>query len=104
MQAAFFASICHDVDHQARTNAFLRKHTSRLGSLYPTGSLMEQHHFNYAMNIIQSEGHNIFAHLPLNIYKQVSNVPLGQPSNWQETGSSKIPNGLNKLFFRELEI
>ncbi|XP_071820028.1 cAMP and cAMP-inhibited cGMP 3',5'-cyclic phosphodiesterase 10A-like isoform X1 [Apostichopus japonicus] len=74
MQAAFFASICHDVDHQARTNAFLRKHTSRLGSLYPTGSLMEQHHFNYAMNIIQSEGHNIFAHLPLNIYKQVVSV------------------------------
>lgn len=71
MQACLFACICHDIDHRARTNAFLRKYTSKLGSLYPTGSLLEQHHFNHSMNILQMDSHNIFSHLPLNIYKQV---------------------------------
>ncbi|XP_071954922.1 cAMP and cAMP-inhibited cGMP 3',5'-cyclic phosphodiesterase 10A-like [Antedon mediterranea] len=70
MQSLFFACICHDLDHRGFTNSFNVKFDTPLANLYAT-STMEQHHFNQTVFILQLEGHNIFQHLPNNVYKQM---------------------------------
>ncbi|XP_033101173.1 cAMP and cAMP-inhibited cGMP 3',5'-cyclic phosphodiesterase 10A-like isoform X2 [Anneissia japonica] len=70
MQSLFFACICHDLDHRGFTNTFNQKFETPLASLYAT-STMEQHHFSQTVFILQLDGHNIFSHLPNNVYKQM---------------------------------
>ncbi|XP_070569294.1 cAMP and cAMP-inhibited cGMP 3',5'-cyclic phosphodiesterase 10A-like [Ptychodera flava] len=69
-QALIISCICHDVDHHGYTNQFMQKYETPLASLYST-SIMEQHHFNQTVTILQQDGHNIFDHLTSNAYKQV---------------------------------
>ncbi|XP_071801012.1 cAMP and cAMP-inhibited cGMP 3',5'-cyclic phosphodiesterase 10A-like [Asterias amurensis] len=69
-QAMFVAAICHDIDHRALSNPFLQKSDSPLADLY-TSPIMENHHFQMTMNVLQHPGANIFARLPVNTYKQV---------------------------------
>ncbi|XP_006817553.1 cAMP and cAMP-inhibited cGMP 3',5'-cyclic phosphodiesterase 10A-like [Saccoglossus kowalevskii] len=69
-QALIIACICHDLDHRGYTNQFMVKYETALASLYST-SVMEQHHFNQTVTILQQDGHNIFDHLTSDVYKQV---------------------------------
>ncbi|XP_077977683.1 cAMP and cAMP-inhibited cGMP 3',5'-cyclic phosphodiesterase 10A-like [Glandiceps talaboti] len=69
-QALMIACICHDLDHHGLTNQFMLKYETPLASLYST-SIMEQHHFNQTVTILQQDGHNLYDHLSSDEYKQV---------------------------------
>ncbi|XP_074657993.1 cAMP and cAMP-inhibited cGMP 3',5'-cyclic phosphodiesterase 10A-like [Tubulanus polymorphus] len=69
-QALFIACICHDLDHRGYNNAFMQKLQTPLAALYGT-SVMEQHHFNMTVTILQQEDHDIFGHLGVEEYRQV---------------------------------
>ncbi|KPP71282.1 dual 3',5'-cyclic-AMP and -GMP phosphodiesterase 11A-like, partial [Scleropages formosus] len=59
--ALMVGCLCHDLDHRGTNNAFQAKSGSALAQLYGTSATLEHHHFNHAVMILQSEGHNIFA-------------------------------------------
>ncbi|XP_063174201.1 dual 3',5'-cyclic-AMP and -GMP phosphodiesterase 11A [Candoia aspera] len=61
--ALIVGCLCHDLDHRGTNNAFQAKIGSALAQLYGTSATLEHHHFNHAVMILQSEGHNIFANL-----------------------------------------
>ncbi|XP_020792876.1 dual 3',5'-cyclic-AMP and -GMP phosphodiesterase 11A [Boleophthalmus pectinirostris] len=61
--ALMVGCLCHDLDHRGTNNAFQAKTGSALALLYGTSATLEHHHFNHAVMILQSEGHNIFANL-----------------------------------------
>uniref|UniRef100_A0A8C5GML1 Phosphodiesterase n=1 Tax=Gouania willdenowi TaxID=441366 RepID=A0A8C5GML1_GOUWI len=61
--ALMVGCLCHDLDHRGTNNAFQAKIGSALALLYGTSATLEHHHFNHAVMILQSEGHNIFANL-----------------------------------------
>ncbi|KAI4887875.1 hypothetical protein NFI96_015084 [Prochilodus magdalenae] len=61
--ALMVGCLCHDLDHRGTNNAFQAKSGSALALLYGTSATLEHHHFNHAVMILQSEGHNIFANL-----------------------------------------
>ncbi|KAK3551315.1 hypothetical protein QTP70_013919 [Hemibagrus guttatus] len=61
--ALMVGCLCHDLDHRGTNNAFQAKSGSPLALLYGTSATLEHHHFNHAVMILQSEGHNIFANL-----------------------------------------
>ncbi|XP_006636273.1 dual 3',5'-cyclic-AMP and -GMP phosphodiesterase 11A isoform X1 [Lepisosteus oculatus] len=61
--ALMVGCLCHDLDHRGTNNAFQAKTGSALAQLYGTSATLEHHHFNHAVMILQSEGHNIFANL-----------------------------------------
>uniref|UniRef100_A0A672ZBH3 Phosphodiesterase n=1 Tax=Sphaeramia orbicularis TaxID=375764 RepID=A0A672ZBH3_9TELE len=63
MLALMVGCLCHDLDHRGTNNAFQAKTGSALALLYGTSATLEHHHFNHAVMILQSEGHNIFANL-----------------------------------------
>merc|ERR1711860_278064 len=62
MLAMLVASLCHDLDHRGTNNAFQVKVVSPLAMLYST-SVMEHHHFDHSIMILNSEGNNIFQSL-----------------------------------------
>ncbi|XP_076342606.1 dual 3',5'-cyclic-AMP and -GMP phosphodiesterase 11A-like isoform X2 [Tachypleus tridentatus] len=66
--------LCHDLDHRGTNNAFQEKSGSALALLYGNKATMEQHHFNHAVMILSSEGHNIFESLSSDDYSRVMNV------------------------------
>ncbi|ODM99734.1 Dual 3',5'-cyclic-AMP and -GMP phosphodiesterase 11A, partial [Orchesella cincta] len=70
----FVACLCHDLDHRGTNNSFQAKTGSALALLYGTQNTMEHHHFNHAVMIINSEGHNIFSGLTSEHYSRVMNV------------------------------
>ncbi|XP_072115872.1 dual 3',5'-cyclic-AMP and -GMP phosphodiesterase 11A [Mobula birostris] len=63
--------LCHDLDHRGTNNAFQAKSGSALAQLYGTSATLELHHFNHAVMILQSEGHNIFASLSSRMYSDI---------------------------------
>ncbi|CAD5120093.1 DgyrCDS8673 [Dimorphilus gyrociliatus] len=65
------ACICHDVDHRGTNNAFLSKSDSALAQLYGTSATLEHHHFNQAITILNSKGHNIFSQMSSSDYQTV---------------------------------
>ncbi|XP_048834787.1 dual 3',5'-cyclic-AMP and -GMP phosphodiesterase 11A isoform X1 [Brienomyrus brachyistius] len=69
--ALIVGCICHDLDHRGTNNAFQAKTGSALSLLYGTSATMEHHHFNHAVMILQSEGHNIFANLSSQEYSDL---------------------------------
>ncbi|XP_029102986.1 dual 3',5'-cyclic-AMP and -GMP phosphodiesterase 11A isoform X2 [Scleropages formosus] len=69
--ALIVGCICHDLDHRGTNNAFQAKTGSALSLLYGTSATMEHHHFNHAVMILQSEGHNIFSNLSSREYSDV---------------------------------
>ncbi|GFR99095.1 cGMP-specific 3',5'-cyclic phosphodiesterase, partial [Elysia marginata] len=57
--ALMAACLCHDLDHRGTNNAFQVKVASPLAMLYST-SVLEHHHFDHCIMILNSEGNNIF--------------------------------------------
>ncbi|KAK2186039.1 hypothetical protein NP493_204g00005, partial [Ridgeia piscesae] len=72
--ALLVACLCHDLDHRGTNNAFQLKSGSPLMQLYGTEATLEHHHFNHAVMILNSEGHNIFGNLSSAEYTKV--MPL----------------------------
>ncbi|KAL3863382.1 hypothetical protein ACJMK2_005139, partial [Sinanodonta woodiana] len=66
--AMLVACLCHDLDHRGTNNAFQVKVASPLAMLYST-SVMEHHHFDHCIMILNSEGNNILQHLSAEEYK-----------------------------------
>ncbi|XP_052269841.1 cGMP-specific 3',5'-cyclic phosphodiesterase-like isoform X2 [Dreissena polymorpha] len=64
------ACLCHDLDHRGTNNAFQVKVVSPLAMLYST-SVMEHHHFDHCIMILNSEGNNIFQSLSPEEYRKV---------------------------------
>ncbi|XP_044283000.1 dual 3',5'-cyclic-AMP and -GMP phosphodiesterase 11A [Varanus komodoensis] len=71
MLALIVGCLCHDLDHRGTNNAFQAKSGSALAQLYGTSATLEHHHFNHAVMILQSEGHNIFANLSSKDYSDL---------------------------------
>ncbi|XP_030436001.1 dual 3',5'-cyclic-AMP and -GMP phosphodiesterase 11A [Gopherus evgoodei] len=69
--ALIVGCLCHDLDHRGTNNAFQAKSGSALAQLYGTSAPLEHHHFNHAVMILQSEGHNIFANLSSKEYSDL---------------------------------
>ncbi|XP_059801085.1 dual 3',5'-cyclic-AMP and -GMP phosphodiesterase 11A-like isoform X1 [Hypanus sabinus] len=69
--ALMVGCLCHDLDHRGTNNAFQEKSRSALAQLYGTSATLEHHHFNHAVMILQSEGHNIFANLSSKEYSDL---------------------------------
>ncbi|XP_029461742.1 dual 3',5'-cyclic-AMP and -GMP phosphodiesterase 11A [Rhinatrema bivittatum] len=69
--ALIVGCLCHDLDHRGTNNAFQAKSGSALAQLYGTSATLEHHHFNHAVMILQSEGHNIFANLSSRDYSDL---------------------------------
>uniref|UniRef100_A0A8C1ATU8 Phosphodiesterase n=1 Tax=Cyprinus carpio carpio TaxID=630221 RepID=A0A8C1ATU8_CYPCA len=69
--ALMVGCFCHDLDHRGTNNAFQAKSGSALALLYGTSATLEHHHFNHAVMILQSEGHNIFANLSSKEYSHM---------------------------------
>ncbi|KAK2526069.1 Pde11a [Columba guinea] len=69
--ALIVGCLCHDLDHRGTNNAFQAKSGSALAQLYGTSATLEHHHFNHAVMILQSEGHNIFANLSSKDYSDL---------------------------------
>ncbi|KAA0716123.1 Dual 3',5'-cyclic-AMP and -GMP phosphodiesterase 11A [Triplophysa tibetana] len=69
--ALIVGCICHDLDHRGTNNAFQAKTGSALSLLYGTSATLEHHHFNHAVMILQSEGHNIFSNLSSKEYSEL---------------------------------
>ncbi|OCT63627.1 hypothetical protein XELAEV_18044725mg [Xenopus laevis] len=69
--ALIVGCLCHDLDHRGTNNAFQAKSGSALSQLYGTSATLEHHHFNHAVMILQSEGHNIFANLSSQEYSDL---------------------------------
>lgn len=61
--------LCHDLDHRGTNNAFQVKVESPLAMLYST-SVMEHHHFDHCIMILNSEGNNIFQSLSSEEYRR----------------------------------
>uniref|UniRef100_K1QIC6 Phosphodiesterase n=1 Tax=Magallana gigas TaxID=29159 RepID=K1QIC6_MAGGI len=64
------ACLCHDLDHRGTNNAFQVKVASPLAMLYST-SVMEHHHFDHCIMILNSEGNNIFQSLSPAQYRNI---------------------------------
>ncbi|XP_048116944.1 dual 3',5'-cyclic-AMP and -GMP phosphodiesterase 11A [Alosa alosa] len=69
--ALMVGCLCHDLDHRGTNNAFQAKTGSALALLYGTSATLEHHHFNHAVMILQSQGHNIFASLTSKEYSNM---------------------------------
>ncbi|KAL8579053.1 hypothetical protein ACOMHN_035992 [Nucella lapillus] len=63
------ACLCHDLDHRGTNNAFQTKVASPLAMLYST-SVLEHHHFDHCIMILNSEGNNIFQSLSPEEYRR----------------------------------
>ncbi|VDO29997.1 unnamed protein product [Haemonchus placei] len=67
--ALYVSCLCHDLDHRGKSNAYMKSMMTPLASIYTT-SVMEHHHFNQTVTILQQEGHNILKSMTSNEYKQ----------------------------------
>lgn len=66
----FVACICHDLDHRGTNSAFLTKTGSPLADLYGN-PIIENHHFNQTLALLQIDDLNIFSKFSEQNYFQV---------------------------------
>ena len=71
--ALLVACLCHDLDHRGTNNSFQVKSSSPLAQLYST-SVMERHHFDQCLMILNSEGNQILSSLSPEEYRSVIHV------------------------------
>uniref|UniRef100_A0A4W3GRY4 Phosphodiesterase n=1 Tax=Callorhinchus milii TaxID=7868 RepID=A0A4W3GRY4_CALMI len=66
--ALIIATLCHDLDHRGVNNSFIKRTEHPLAQLY-CHSMMEHHHFNQCLMILNSPGNQILSGLSLGEYK-----------------------------------
>ncbi|XP_053559576.1 cGMP-specific 3',5'-cyclic phosphodiesterase [Bombina bombina] len=62
------ATLCHDLDHRGVNNAFIQRSEHPLAQLY-CHSIMENHHFDQCLMILNSQGNQILSGLSVQDYK-----------------------------------
>ncbi|PAV67774.1 hypothetical protein WR25_04267 isoform F [Diploscapter pachys] len=67
--ALYVSCLCHDLDHRGKNNAYMKTMSTPLAAIYTT-SVMEHHHFNQTVTILQQNGHNILKSMSSEEYKQ----------------------------------
>ncbi|CAB3408797.1 unnamed protein product [Caenorhabditis bovis] len=67
--ALYVSCLCHDLDHRGKNNAYMKTMSTPLAAIYST-SVMERHHFNQTVTILQQDGHNILKSLTSEEYKR----------------------------------
>uniref|UniRef100_A0A1I7WB41 Phosphodiesterase n=1 Tax=Heterorhabditis bacteriophora TaxID=37862 RepID=A0A1I7WB41_HETBA len=67
--ALYVSCLCHDLDHRGKNNAYMKTMSTPLASIYTT-SVMEHHHFNQTVTILQQDGHNILRSMTSEQYKE----------------------------------
>ncbi|ULU13117.1 hypothetical protein L3Y34_015957 [Caenorhabditis briggsae] len=67
--ALYVSCLCHDLDHRGKNNAYMKSMETPLAAIYST-SVMERHHFNQTITILQQDGHNILKNLDPEEYKE----------------------------------
>jgi len=70
VKALMWACLCHDVDHRGFNNTYFKSLEDPLAQLYTT-SVMEQHHYNHTVTILQQGGHDLFQSCTRDEYRQV---------------------------------
>lgn len=71
--ALLVACICHDLDHRGTNNQFQQKTMSPLSRLYST-SVMEHHHFDHSIMLLNAKGNQIFSNLRQEDYEKVISI------------------------------
>lgn len=71
--ALLVACLSHDLDHRGTNNSFQIKSCSPLAQLYST-SVMERHHFDQCLMILNSPGNQIFGSLSPEEYRKAVHV------------------------------
>ena len=71
--ALMIACLCHDIDHRGLTNNFQVQTSSPLAQLYGT-SVMERHHLDHCIMILNSSGNDILNSLPPDEYNTIIKV------------------------------
>lgn len=71
--ALLVACLCHDLDHRGTNNSFQVKTSSPLAQLYST-SVMERHHFDQCLMILNTHGNQILGSLSPDEYRKVIHV------------------------------
>ncbi|XP_053484756.1 cGMP-specific 3',5'-cyclic phosphodiesterase isoform X2 [Ictalurus furcatus] len=66
--AMMIATLCHDLDHRGVNNSFIKRSDHPLAQLY-CHSIMEHHHFDQCLMILNSPGSQILSSLSLDEYK-----------------------------------
>lgn len=74
--AILIGSLCHDVQHTGRTNAFEMNRQSQLAILYNDNSVLENHHAAMTFKILQDEKTNIFCNLSPELLKPVRKLMI----------------------------
>eukprot|EP00055_Hartaetosiga_balthica_P014042 m.75056 g.75056 ORF g.75056 m.75056 type:complete len:510 (+) comp8469_c0_seq2:145-1674(+) len=64
------ACLSHDLDHRGTNNAFQKNTNHALSQLYST-SIMEHHHLDQCLMILNTEGNNIASNLSLKQYERL---------------------------------
>uniref|UniRef100_A0A4W3GQF2 Phosphodiesterase n=1 Tax=Callorhinchus milii TaxID=7868 RepID=A0A4W3GQF2_CALMI len=67
-ESLIIATLCHDLDHRGVNNSFIKRTEHPLAQLY-CHSMMEHHHFNQCLMILNSPGNQILSGLSLGEYK-----------------------------------
>lgn len=65
------SAICHDLDHPGYNNAYQINARTELALRYNDISPLENHHCAVAFEILETQGCNIFAHLPREQFRQI---------------------------------
>ncbi|XP_076829166.1 cGMP-specific 3',5'-cyclic phosphodiesterase isoform X2 [Brachyhypopomus gauderio] len=66
--ALMIATLCHDLDHRGVNNSYIKRSEHPLAQLY-CHSIMEHHHFDQCLMILNSPGNQILSGLSLDEYK-----------------------------------
>ncbi|XP_048248345.1 high affinity cAMP-specific and IBMX-insensitive 3',5'-cyclic phosphodiesterase 8B-like isoform X1 [Haliotis rufescens] len=106
--AALIAAVIHDVDHPARTNAFLINDGNSLALLYNDVAVLENHHAALAFQLThRDENVNIFKNLEKDEYRQmrqmIIDMVLATEMKQHFEHLSKFVNSINKSSLRSEE-
>ncbi|XP_022238446.1 cAMP and cAMP-inhibited cGMP 3',5'-cyclic phosphodiesterase 10A-like [Limulus polyphemus] len=72
-EALLVAAVCHDIDHRGLNNRFMEFTQSPLAALYNV-SVMEQHHYQVTVSILQQNGHDIFSNHSNEEYTKILHI------------------------------
>lgn len=71
--ALIVSCLCHDLDHRGVNNNYMTKISSPMVQLYGS-SVLEHHHYDHCIMILNSSGNDIFANVPQEDYCELMKI------------------------------
>uniref|UniRef100_A0AC35U9Z2 Phosphodiesterase n=1 Tax=Rhabditophanes sp. KR3021 TaxID=114890 RepID=A0AC35U9Z2_9BILA len=71
--AMFIGALGHDLDHRGKNNAYMKAVNAPLAELY-NNSVMEHHHFNQTVSILQREKHKVLKYFSKKDFTDILNL------------------------------